>query len=62
MSIKNCECGSKNFNVIEGYAYRADIDDEGDLICGKSDGGIDEICCAECGKQFNDEDFNQIIF
>lgn len=62
MSIKKCECGSKEFNVMESYAYRAEVDEDGDLVCGKSDGGIDEICCSECGKQHSEEDFNQIIF
>jgi hypothetical protein len=62
MSINNCECGSKNFNVMESYAYRSEVDEDGDLVCGKSDGGIDEISCSECGKQFSEDDFNEIIF
>lgn len=62
MAIIKCECGSKDFYVRESYAYKANVDDEGDLICGKADGGIDEICCSECGKEYPSEDFNQIIF
>lgn len=62
MSIKKCECGSNEFFVRESYAYKANVDEEGDLFCGKADGGIDEICCAECGKEYIEDDFNQINF
>jgi len=62
MSIKQCECGSKDFYVREDYAYKADLDDKGSLDCGKADGGITEICCAKCGKQFSENDFSQINF
>jgi len=60
--IKKCECGSKEFYLREDYAYKAQVDEDGNLDCGKADGGISEICCAECGKQFTDEDFNEIVF
>lgn len=62
MFLKNCECGSKQFIVSESYSYKAELDEDGNLDCGKADGGISDICCAECGKQYNDEDFNQINF
>jgi hypothetical protein len=62
MFITKCECGSKEFFVREDYAYKAEIDVDGNLDCGKADGGISDICCAECGKQYNCEDFNQINF
>ena len=60
--IKKCFCGSKVFFVREDYAYKAEIDEEGNIDCGKADGGISEICCAQCGKQYSEENFNQIIF
>ena len=62
MAIKNCECGSKKFIVDEGYVWNADLNEDGELDCGHSDGGINEICCAECGKKYGEEDFNQINF
>jgi hypothetical protein len=62
MSIKKCECGSKEFYVREDYAYKAELDSESELTCGKADGGILEICCAKCGKQYSEEDFSQINF
>ena len=62
MSIKNCECGSKEFYVKESYAYKAELDEEGELDCGHSDGGVDEICCAKCGKHFSEGDFKFINF
>lgn len=60
--IKKCSCGSKRFIVLEDYAYTAEVDEDGNLDCGKADGGISVISCAECGKQYNDEGFNQINF
>ena len=62
MAIKKCECGSKEFYVRESYAYKAELDEESNLNCGKADGGVTEICCAECGKQYTDEDFKFINF
>jgi hypothetical protein len=62
MVIKKCECGSMEFYVREDYAYKAELDIEGELTCGKADGGISEICCAKCSKQFSEEDFSQINF
>ena len=62
MSIKKCKCGSKNFYLRESYAYKAYLDEPGKLDCGKADGGIDEICCAKCGKHFREEDFKFINF
>ncbi len=46
--LSSCECGSKEFYVREDYAYKAELDKEGELDCGKADGGISEICCAKC--------------
>lgn len=60
--ITKCECGSKEFYVRESYAYKAESDKEGELTCGHPDGGIDEIVCAKCNKQYGEEDFNQINF
>lgn len=50
MSIKKCECGSKEFYVRESYTYKASLDEDGNLNCNGADGGVDEICCAKCGK------------
>jgi hypothetical protein len=62
MAIKNCECGSKEFYVRESYAYKAEIDEEGNLTCGKANGGISEIVCAKCDEQYDDSEFNEINF
>ena len=62
MFIRKCECGSNEFYVREDYVYKAYLDREGELDCGKADGGISEICCAKCDKQFSEEDFSQINF
>ena len=62
MFIKKCECGSTEFYIRESYAYKGKIDDDGNLDCGKADGGVDEICCTKCNKQFSEEDFSQINF
>ena len=62
MFIKKCECGSKYFNIVEIYNYKADVDEEGYLVCGKTNGGIDSIECAECGQRFSEKCFKDIIF
>lgn len=62
MAIIKCECDSKQFIVVESYSYRAELEDDGSLCCGKSDGGIDYIECAECGQRYSEGCFKEIIF
>lgn len=58
------KCGSKHFNVIETYAYNAELseDEPSTLVCGKPDGGIDIIECPDCGEQYTCDDFSDINF
>ena len=62
MSIKKCKCGSREFYVQENYAYKSELDGDGNLDCGKANGGISEIYCVKCKKQYSSDEFNQINF
>jgi hypothetical protein len=62
MFIKNCECGSKKFIVHESYSYKAELDEDGNLNCGKANGGVNNIKCSDCDTGFSDNHFNQINF
>ena len=61
MSIKNCECGSKLFYLKKAFTCDANVNEEGNLVCGESDIWIEELSCAKCGRQYEGEDFNKII-
>jgi hypothetical protein len=55
-------CGSREFTVVETYAWRGDADDSGVLSCTKAEGGIDYIGCATCGESTTVDRFTQIDF
>jgi hypothetical protein len=55
-------CGSHKFIVVETYAWRGDVDDEGRLGCANAEGGIDSIDCANCGESYAVDRFAQIDF
>ncbi len=49
--ITKCSfCGSREFTIVETYAWRGDVDDSGALSCTNAEGGIDCIECANCGE------------
>ena len=61
--ITQCECGSKNFFVLESISYRAFINEDNALEEVKNlDSGIESITCNDCGKEYQESDFNEIIF
>ena len=62
MFLKKCSCGSTQFIVSESYYYKAELDEEGNLDCGKSDGGVDSIECVNCKTGYSFDHFNQINF
>jgi hypothetical protein len=63
MAIKQCECGSKEFIIHEKIENFAEIDEDGNLGCYNQEaGGIMGIECAECGKEYSSDLFNEIIF
>lgn len=61
MSIKKCECGSKEFYLTETLSHRAELEN-GELSVYKTDGCIDEIVCQKCQRGYKYEDFRNIIF
>jgi len=55
-------CGSREFTVVETYAWRGEVDDEGLLGCTNAEGSIDYIDCANCGESHAVDRFAQIDF
>ena len=61
--ITKCgRCGSREFTVDETYQWRAEIDDTGVLNCTNVIGGIDCICCTDCGEPYATDRFTRIDF
>jgi hypothetical protein len=55
-------CGSREFTVVETYAWRGDVDDPGVLSCTNAEGGIDYIDCGNCGESFAVDRFDRVDF
>ena len=55
-------CGSREFSVVETYAWRGDVDDSDVLSCTNAESGIDYIDCANCGESTAVDRFAQIDF
>jgi hypothetical protein len=61
--MSKCECGSKEFLIMEGIVHKAEIDEEGNLTAYKvADNAIEGISCGECGKPYPETAFNKIDF
>jgi len=62
--MKECECGSKNFNKIT--TVRIDIkvgEDEILKVINRKDLGSDSsFYCIECGKKYYPSDFKDVIY
>jgi hypothetical protein len=61
--MKKCNtCGENNFWVNEGMTWKASLDEDGVLQCFKPNSMIESIICTECGKEFTEEEFNEVNF
>ena len=48
------KCGSTTFYVHESYTLAGEIDPDTPgviMVSGHSDGGVDDVVCAECGAE-----------
>jgi hypothetical protein len=55
-------CGSREFTVVETWAWRGDVDDADVLSCTNAESGIDYIGCANCGDAYAVDRFARIDF
>lgn len=63
MPITKCKkCGSKDFILDEGFAWKCEVDEDGNLNCYKPYTEINSIVCNDCSNDAYIDDFNQINF
>jgi hypothetical protein len=60
--ITKCTCGSVEFYIFEDVLHFAQVDDKGSLTSYDCESACARFECAECGAEYDSDNFNGINF